>query len=126
MNKKFKLILILVLTLMPFNVFALELNYPNYKSLGIEHSYVVGNFVFELDYGYTPNLKDFMKASRSIPTNEDVYLYEIQNIDAFDYFELFDVYGKKYYGKDNMPVKNVLYRCTRKLTSATNGGCASI
>lgn len=96
--KKIVLCLALFLLLVP-NVYAYEVDYTEYEKLDIAHSFVVGDYIFDASYGYTPSLKDFMHASRTIPKNKDVYVYEIfiVKIPQINYrsFSMTEVYSKK-------------------------------
>lgn len=115
MKNGYKLLLLL-LVIVPINALALNLTFDVYKSLDVEHSYVVGEYVFNLDYGFTPVLKDFMHASRSIPEGEETTLYEAQYFAAYDYFSFMNVYTLDEYDETNMPIVNVKYLCSKSIS----------
>lgn len=95
--KKVILCLALFILLIP-NINAMEVDYTEYEKLDIAHSFVVGDYIFDASCGYTPSLKDFMHASRTIPKNKDVYVYEIfiVKIPQINYrsFSMTEVYSK--------------------------------
>ena len=96
--KKIILCLAFLLLLVP-NVNAMEVDYTEYEKLDLAHSFVVGDYIFDASYGYTPSLKDFMHASRTIPNNKDVYVYEILivKIPQLNYrsFLMTEIYSKR-------------------------------
>lgn len=96
--KKIILCLAFLILLIP-NVYAMEVDYTEYEKLDIAHSFVVGDYIFDASYGYTPSLKDFMHASRTIPENREVYVYEIfiVKIPQINYrsFSMTEVYSKQ-------------------------------
>lgn len=96
--KKIVLCLALFVLLIP-SVNAMEVDYAEYENFDIAHSFVVGDYIFDVSYGYTPSLKDFMHASRTIPKNKDVYVYEIfiVKIPQMNYrsFSMTEVYKRK-------------------------------
>ncbi len=96
--KKIILSLALIILLIP-NVNAMEIGYSEYEKLGMTHSFVVGDYIFDASYGYTPSLKDFMHASRTIPENKDVYVYEIFIVDIpqikYKSFSMTEIYTKR-------------------------------
>lgn len=89
-----KKILILFLSSIMFisSVCAKKIDYEEFNDTGIIHAYIVGDYIFDLSYGYSPSLRDFMIASRSIPESEDVYLYEIDNVLIFDTYRKRSIY----------------------------------
>lgn len=96
--KKMLLMILLLVSFCPV-VKAKNLGYQEYRNLNIEHSFVVGDYIFDVSYGYSPSLKDFMHASRTIPQNEDVYveeiiLMEIPELDIFEFSSL-ELYSKR-------------------------------
>lgn len=92
--KKVSILLIAVLSLFAFTtkaeakVFTLS----SYYKLGINHAYVVGDYIFNLDHGWSPTLRDIMIASRTIPEGQPTQLNDIYAFQEEDYFEHFEVY----------------------------------
>ena len=72
---------------------AKTLNYASYNKLGIVNSFVVGEYIFNLDEGFSPTLRDVMIASRSIPSSEPTALYSILNMPEFGFFRQLEVYS---------------------------------
>lgn len=69
--------------------------YDSYKNLGIKGSYVVGDYIFDLDAGFSPTLQDFMIASRTIPEDKPTTLYSYQIFTLFDSFRQLEVYSNE-------------------------------
>lgn len=93
--KKIILCLILMVTCIPI-ANAKTIGYSEYCALDINHSFIVGDYIFDLSKGYSPSLKDFMHASRTIPDNEKAYVEEITIVEipeinyyGFSQFEIF-------------------------------------
>ena len=57
---------------------ALNLTPTKFAELEISHAYVVGEYLFNSDKGFSPELRDVMIASRSIPEGEKTTYYDIQ------------------------------------------------
>ena len=79
-KKLFSLIILIMLMLVP-KVNACVLTYEEYSEYEIQQSFIVGDYVFNTDTGYSPSLEDFAIAARTIPEGEDEYIYQILNID---------------------------------------------
>ncbi len=80
MKKAKALISVLMLAIFmgaSLDVYAVNLDYTRFRELNIDHAYIVGDYIFNTDYGYSPTLKDIMHASRSIPEGEETTLYEV-------------------------------------------------
>lgn len=77
------------------NVEAKVFTYDSYKSLGIKGAYVVGDYIFDLDNGYSPSLQDFMIASRTIEDDKPTTLYSYQIFSLFDSFRQLEVYSNE-------------------------------
>ena len=99
--------ILLILTIIPaifigaLNVEAKGFTLSSYYKLGLNHTYVIGKYVFDLDSGYSPTLRDIMIASRSIPEGEPTTLYDIYTFPEDDYFEMTEVYSKKFTMEQN-------------------------
>lgn len=97
--KKIVLCLIFMISLIPSIVSAKILGYNDYHELNIEHAFVVGDYIFDISRGFSPSLRDFMHASRTIPSNESVYVEEITIIEIpeIDYYEFsqLEIYSKR-------------------------------
>ena len=77
--KKIKfIIIILVLVVFPSIVNAKTLDYDYYKKLNVKYAFIVGDYMFNMDNGYSPTLEDIMIASRTIAADEPTTLYEIR------------------------------------------------
>ena len=57
---------------------ALNLTPTKFAELDISHAYVVGEYLFNSDKGFSPELRDVMIASRSIHEGEKTTYYDIQ------------------------------------------------
>lgn len=55
----------------------------DYNNLNINRSYIVGEYLFNLDNGFNPSLEDLLKASTTYYTN-DVKIYEIKKSENID------------------------------------------
>ena len=54
MKKLVRGVIIIALAFLTANVYACELSYEEFKELGIGHAYIVGDYIFDTDYGYSP------------------------------------------------------------------------
>ncbi len=86
------LAIVSMLALTP-KVEAKTINYASYNKLGITSTYVVGDYIFNLDNGYSPTLRDIMIASRTIPKDEPTTLYSILNMPEFGFFRQLEIYS---------------------------------
>ena len=68
--------------LMVMPVEACVLTYDEYKETEIQHAYIIGDYVFNMDEGYSPSLYDIAIAARSIPETEEEYILDVYNIPA--------------------------------------------
>ena len=78
--KRYLYLLIGILMLMVMPVEACVLTYEEYKETEIQHAYIIGDYVFNMDEGYSPSLYDIAIAARSIPTTEEEYILDVYNI----------------------------------------------
>ena len=76
----FSLIILMLMVLVP-KVNACVLTYDEYSEYNIQQSFIVGEYVFNTDTGYSPSLEDFAIAARTIPEGEEEYIYQVLNID---------------------------------------------
>lgn len=91
--KKWKLIIaILVLTIVPSIANARTLDYDYYKKLNVKYAFIVGDYMFDMDNGYSPTLEDIMIASRTIADGEPTTLHEIRMFPAWNFFSINEVY----------------------------------
>ena len=87
--KKIKfIIIILVLVVFPSIVNAKKLDYDYYKKLNVKYAFIVGDYMFNMDNGYSPTLEDIMIASRTIAADEPTTLYEIRMFPAWNFFSI--------------------------------------
>ncbi len=93
--KKVKMMSIALLaSIITFNgVNAKNINYSEFQALNINHAFIVGDYIFNLDHGYSPDLRDIMKASRSIKAGDSTTLHEITLDEG--YFDITELYSKK-------------------------------
>ena len=112
MKKLVRGVIIIALAFLTANVYACELSYEEFKELGIGHAYIVGDYIFDTDYGYSPSLEDFATAARSIPEGEDEYVYDIlidtSGSDAF-YVQTEIFSGESELDYNNFPAIDVTY-----------------
>ena len=80
--KKCLYMIIGLLMLMVMPVEACVLTYDEYKETEIQHAYIIGDYVFNMDEGYSPSLYDIAIAARSIPKTEEEYILDVYNIPA--------------------------------------------
>ena len=80
--KKCLYMIIGLLMLMVMPVDACVLTYDEYKETEIQHAYIIGDYVFNMDEGYSPSLYDIAIAARSIPETEEEYILDVYNIPA--------------------------------------------
>ncbi len=94
MKKRFNLLLILILTLSFSSIVnAKQMTYTDINNLGIHHFYRIGDYMFNLDSGFSPSIRDIMVASRSIPEGTDTYIEDYLLIGTkYTYKE---IYSKK-------------------------------
>ena len=77
------------------NVEAKAFTFDTYNSLGIKSSFVVGEYIFDLDSGYSPTLEDIMTASRSIAAGKPTTLYSYQIYPLFGTFRQTEIYSNE-------------------------------
>ena len=91
-NRIRNILMLLFLTIMitPSITFSCELTYEEYAKLGIRSSYVVGDYVFNRDEGFSPSIEDISIASRSIKTGKSEYVDDlfVGSTTRFRYSEL--------------------------------------
>lgn len=91
--KKIKfIIIILVLVVFPSIVNAKTLDYDYYKKLNVKYAFIVGDYMFNMDNGYSPTLEDIMIASRTIEADKPTTLYEIRMFPAWNFFSINEIY----------------------------------
>lgn len=66
--------------------------YDTYNNLGIQTGFVVGDYIFDLDNGYSPTLQDIMIASRTIDEEKPTTLYSYQIYPQFNMFRQTEIY----------------------------------
>lgn len=95
--KKVLIVLTLVFSIIigRSNVDAKAFTFDTYNSLGIKSSFVVGDYIFDLDEGYSPTLQDIMIASRTIPEGKATTLYSYQIYPLFGTFRQTEIYSNE-------------------------------
>ena len=76
MKRVFKLFIAIIFFSLMVSVKARSYTEEEYKSLNIERSYIVCNYLFDVG-AYNPTLKDLLLAAQSCPNNQ-ISLYEIK------------------------------------------------
>ena len=99
MKKVISLLLVLLVALIIPNVQARTLDDEYFKTLNVSSAYVCGDYMFNIGSGFKPNLRDFMKASRSIPEGEETTLYHIFYDEDFDTFTIREIYSNTVKGE---------------------------
>ena len=95
MKKVVSIIMIVIINiLMNSDVLACELSYDEYKSREIVQSFVVGDYIFNVDNGFSPSLEDFAEAARSIKDGEEVKIYNIMMVGDI-YYKSTEVFSNK-------------------------------
>ena len=94
-----------------------------FNELGISHAYVIGDYLFNLDDGFNPSLKDLLLAAKTTYT-DDINVYEIkssenidgdliveynellsnQKLDTFPIIKVKYIYSNNIYGNDALLV----------------------
>ncbi len=92
MKKRKFILAILVLMIIPTIANAKTLDYDLYKKLNVKYAFITGDYMFNMDNGYSPTLEDIMIASRSIKEGEPTTLYEIRMFPAWNFFSANEVY----------------------------------
>lgn len=92
MKKRKFILAILVLMVIPTIAHAKTLDYDLYKKLNVKYAFITGDYMFNMDNGYSPTLEDIMIASRSIKEGEPTTLYEIRMFPAWNFFSVNEVY----------------------------------
>ena len=54
------------------------LNKQIYENLNINRAYVIGEYIFNLDKGFNPSLKDLLIAATTINNTDDIKVYELK------------------------------------------------
>ena len=123
MKKCMYTIIIMLLVFFSSTVKACEIEYDEYKTLGIKQSYIVGDYVFVADSGYSPSLEDFAIAARTIPEGEDEYIYNIflSKIGNTEYFRFLEIFSKEE-SKDSsdFPYIDVTYEYRANIRGASD------
>ena len=88
------LVMIIMNILMISDAKACEISYDEYKDRKIVQSFVVGDYIFNVDNGYSPSLEDFAEAARSIEDGKDVKIYNIMMIGDI-YYKTTEVFSNK-------------------------------
>ena len=93
--KKIFIPVIAVMCLFGFTtkVEAKAFTYNSFNKLNIMSAMVVGDYIFNLDNGYSPTLRDIMIASRSIDEDKPTELYQILNMPSFGFFRQQEIYS---------------------------------
>lgn len=94
MKKRLLILVIGLIIFIPNICNAKVMDYDNYKRLNIKYSFIVGNYLFNMDNGYSPTLEDIMIASRSISETKPTTLYEVRLFPVWDYFTINEIYKK--------------------------------
>ena len=76
MRKSIKFLILLFVLLFTFSVKAKSYTKEEYKELGVKRAYILCDYVFDMDNGFNPTLKDFLLASQTCPI-DNVTLYDI-------------------------------------------------
>lgn len=92
MKKSRLFLLILLVVLVPKVCQAKQLDYDYYKRLNVKYAFIVGDYMFNMDNGYSPSLEDIMIASRTIKEGNPTTLYEIRMFPAWNYFSVSEIY----------------------------------
>lgn len=124
MKKSKVFILVALLGIMfPSIVKAKTLDYDYYKKLNVKYAFIVGDYMFNMDNGYSPTLEDIMIASRTIDESKPTTLYEIRMFPAWNFFSVNEVYKNESTNDktilENMNVKYV-YRSNIKTASSSD------
>ena len=77
MRKCIKLFILLIILLFTVNVKARSYTETEYQNLNIGRAYIVCDYVFNMDEGFNPTLKDLLLASQSCPI-DNVNIYEFK------------------------------------------------
>ncbi|HOB25822.1 MAG TPA: hypothetical protein PLB45_05035 [Bacilli bacterium] len=80
MKKFIKVFILLISISLSTKVQAKSLDYNTFLGYNVKHSYVIGDYVFNLDAGFSPSLQDIMIASRTINTTTET------DVSFYDYF----------------------------------------
>ena len=88
------LVMIIMNILMISDVKACEMSYDEYKDRKIVQSFVVGDYIFNVDNGYSPSLEDFAEAARSIKDGEEVKIYNVMVIGDI-YYKVTEVFSNE-------------------------------
>ena len=110
--------LLLIIFALPVSA-GCKLTYDEYNAYGIKSAYIVGEYIFNKDSGFSPSIEDLATASRSIPTNQKEYIYDVLSFpNAFRYKSIFD--GTSLSGKENFPDIYVSYIYKNHIATATD------
>lgn len=88
---------------------ALNLTPTKFAELEISHAYVVGEYLFNSDKGFSPELRDVMIASRSIPEGEKTTYYDIQYDEEENTYSIIEIYSKEEKTADELNSMTVKY-----------------
>ena len=95
MKKVVSIVVIAIINiLMISDAKACGMSYDEYKERKIVQSFVVGDYIFNVDNGYSPSLEDFAEAARSIKDGEEVKIYNIMMIGDI-YYKATEVFSNK-------------------------------
>lgn len=121
-KKALVLMMIMFFVFMPRVEAICNLKYDEYTEENIEHAYVIGEYVFNLDTGYSPSLEDIAHAARTIPEGKEEYIYDIYNISDLNgeyEYEKWEVLDSEFDGnKKNLSI-DVSYEYWANIRGAT-------
>ena len=110
MKKKVSLMILATVPLiMTSQARALNLTPTKFAELEISHAYVVGEYLFNSDKGFSPELRDVMIASRSIPEGEPTTYYDIQYDEEENVYSIIEIYSKEVKTEDELNGMTVKY-----------------
>lgn len=119
MKKNLFIMIIFLLTITCTHVKAQGITLDMFKNYNIQHSYVIGEYIFDLDSGYSPSLQDIMVASRTIPEGETSTIYEYFIIPGI-FFQVNEVYsGQSSTNEDDYKIFNASYIYRNNIRKAT-------
>ena len=115
MSKWIKRLFLLIFALFigSSSVEAKVLTIEDYKELDLVNAFVVGNYIFDSSKGFAPSLEDFAIAARTIPTQEQEYIYQLMYDEKAledKQFQISSVFtNQTLFGWENFPVLDVKY-----------------
>lgn len=119
MKKKVLLLAVLMSLVIGTSANAAAIDYDGFSKLGVSHGYIVGKYLFDSSSGFSPSLKDVMRASRSIEEGQPTTLYEVLLSKRSGAFSLEELYtGKSTSDKTEFGNYNVKYIYTCSIDKA--------